>query len=136
MLGAGMLGGIGFTMSIYVANLSFFGPTALEVTMMAKAAILCASVVSAIAGVAFLKVILAKDRAAGVKLDAEEDIEEEIKDDAKILKDISKTATETTMGEGEHLILTDFMGQVSEEELYEAFKNVINEGDVYISPEK
>ena len=104
--------------------------------MMAKAAILCASVVSAVAGVAFLKVVLAADRKAGVKLDAEEDIEEEIKDEAKVLKDISKTATDTTMGEGEHLILTDFMGQVSEDELFEAFKRVINEGDVYIAPEK
>lgn len=136
MLGAGMLGGIGFTMSIYVANLSFTGAGALEVTMMAKAAILCASVVSAVAGVAFLKIVLAADRKAGVKLDAEEDIEEEIKDEAKVLKDISKTATDTTMGEGEHLILTDFMGQVSEDDLFEAFKRVINEGDVYIAPEK
>ena len=40
------------------------------------------------------------------------------------------------MGEGEHLILTDFMGQVSEDDLFEAFKRVINEGDVYIAPEK
>lgn len=134
MLGAGMLGGIGFTMSIYVANLSFYGPGSDEVTMMAKAAILCASVVSGVVGVAYLKFILARDIKRGEKLDDIETIEEEIRDDAKVLAEISKTATDTQMGEGEHLILTDFMGQVSDDDLRDAFERVINEGDVYISP--
>ena len=134
MLGAGMLGGIGFTMAIYVANLSFFGPGSDEITMVAKAAILSASIVSGIVGVTYLKIILARDLKHGHKLDDTDTIEDEIRDDAKILKEISKTATDTQMGEGEHLILTDFMGQVSDEELREAFDRVINEGDVYISP--
>lgn len=102
--------------------------------MMAKAAILCASIVSGIVGVSYLKVILARDLKRGQKLDDTETIQEEIRDDAKVLKEISKTATDTQMGEGEHLILTDFMGQVSDEELRDAFERVINEGDVYISP--
>lgn len=133
-MGAGMLGGIGFTMAIYVANLSFFGPGSDEITMVAKAAILSASIVSGIVGVTYLKIILARDLKHGHKLDDTDTIEDEIRDDAKILKEISKTATDTQMGEGEHLILTDFMGQVSDEELREAFDRVINEGDVYISP--
>ena len=134
MLGAGMLGGIGFTMSIYVANLSFYGAGSDEVTMMAKAAILCASVASGLVGVLYLKAVIARDLKRGEKLDDVETLEEEIISDAQLLKEISKTATDTQMGEGEHLILTDFMGQVSDDDLREAFECVINEGDVYISP--
>lgn len=129
MIGAGMLGGIGFTMSIYVANLSFPGVGAEEVTMMAKAAILSASVVSGIVGVVYLKVILAKDRKAGSLYIVEETVDDEIKDDIKVLTQISESATDTTMGEGEYLILTNEMGQVSDEELVDAFRAAINEGD-------
>ncbi len=129
MLGAGMLGGIGFTMSIYVANLSFAGAGSDEVTMMAKAAILCASVVSGIVGVAYLKIVMAKDKRAGIVNLAEETVDDEIKDDIKVLTVISESATDTTMGEGEYLILTNEMGEVSDEELVAAFREAINEGD-------
>ena len=47
ILGAGMLGGIGFTMSIFVANLAFTDPA---IASAAKAAVLSASVVSGVAG--------------------------------------------------------------------------------------
>lgn len=129
MIGAGMLGGIGFTMSIYVANLSFTGPGSDEVTMMAKAAILCASVVSGVVGVIYLKLILARDAKNGLLVDAVETVDEEVKDDVKVLTEISDTATDTTMGEGEYLILTNEMGEVSDQDLVEAFRSAINEGD-------
>jgi Na+:H+ antiporter, NhaA family len=52
LIGAGMLGGIGFTMAIFIANLAFeTSPTNLE---HAKLAILVASTISAIAGGAIL----------------------------------------------------------------------------------
>jgi len=58
MLGAGMLGGIGFTMAIFIANLAFeTTPTNLE---HAKLAILVASTISAIAGGAILLTCKAK----------------------------------------------------------------------------
>ena len=47
IVGVGMLGGIGFTMSLFIANLAFGDGTALET---AKGGILVASVVSGIAG--------------------------------------------------------------------------------------
>jgi Na+:H+ antiporter, NhaA family len=47
ILGVGMLGGIGFTMSLFIANLAFGDTPALE---LAKVGILAASVVSGIAG--------------------------------------------------------------------------------------
>ncbi len=59
MIGAGMLGGVGFTMAIYVANLSFSGADAATITQMAKAAILCASFASGVAGVIFMKLATA-----------------------------------------------------------------------------
>lgn len=52
--GAGMLAGIGFTMSIFIANLAF--PNDAAVVDSAKLAVLVASVVSAIAGIAWLRV--------------------------------------------------------------------------------
>ena len=55
ILGVGMLGGIGFTMSLFIANLAFGAGPALET---AKMGILVASVVSGIAGV----IVLAKPR--------------------------------------------------------------------------
>ena len=58
MLGAGMLGGIGFTMAIFIANLAFeTTPTNLE---HAKLAILVASTISAFAGGAILLTCKAK----------------------------------------------------------------------------
>ncbi len=51
ILGAGMLGGIGFTMSLFVANLAFGATDTLEV---AKVGILAASLVSGIIGAVVL----------------------------------------------------------------------------------
>lgn len=52
--GAGMLGGIGFTMAIFVSNLAFPDPTQVELS---KVAVLCGSVVAAVAGYVFLRVV-------------------------------------------------------------------------------
>lgn len=52
--GAGMLAGIGFTMSIFIANLAF--PNDAAVVDSAKLAVLVASVVSAVAGIAWLRI--------------------------------------------------------------------------------
>ncbi|MGI6217516.1 MAG: Na+/H+ antiporter NhaA, partial [Coriobacteriales bacterium] len=51
MFGASLLGGVGFTMAIFVANLALDAP---EVVMAAKLAILCASVVAGVLGFTFL----------------------------------------------------------------------------------
>lgn len=51
--GAGMLGGIGFTMAIFVSNLAF---TATGMVELSKVAVLCGSVVAAVAGYVFLRV--------------------------------------------------------------------------------
>ena len=51
MLGAALLGGVGFTMSIFVANLAFADATSV---MIAKVAILAASLVAGVLGFAFL----------------------------------------------------------------------------------
>ncbi|HEX8017268.1 MAG TPA: Na+/H+ antiporter NhaA [Flavobacterium sp.] len=60
ILGAGMLGGIGFTMSIFITVLAFKDP---EIIVFSKIAILIASVLSGILGFAYLKFILSKKRA-------------------------------------------------------------------------
>ena len=60
ILGAGMLAGIGFTMSIFVADLAFKNtPHALEATEISKIAILSGSLLSGIVGAVFL-ILLAK----------------------------------------------------------------------------
>ena len=51
ILGVGMLGGIGFTMSLFIANLAFGDTPALE---MAKVGILAASIISGAAGAVVL----------------------------------------------------------------------------------
>jgi NhaA family Na+:H+ antiporter len=51
VIGVGMLGGIGFTMSLFIANLAFGDSPALET---AKVGILAASIASALAGVVIL----------------------------------------------------------------------------------
>lgn len=51
MLGAALLGGVGFTMSIFVANLAFADASSV---MIAKVAILAASLVAGVLGFAFL----------------------------------------------------------------------------------
>lgn len=51
IFGAGILGGVGFTMSIFITNLSF---TELAITSMAKLFILCSSLIMGIVGVVYL----------------------------------------------------------------------------------
>jgi NhaA family Na+:H+ antiporter len=63
MAGIGMLAGIGFTVALFVASLSFRGGTGLE--PLAKIGILTASTLSAIAGAIFLRWGLARMRDAG-----------------------------------------------------------------------
>ena len=58
--GAGMLGGIGFTMSIFIANLAF--PTEPEVVNASKMAILVASLCAGLIGFAWLRVASPSDR--------------------------------------------------------------------------
>jgi len=59
ILGAGMLGGIGFTMSIFITLLAFKDP---EVIVFSKIAILIASLLSGIFGFAYLKFVLKKKK--------------------------------------------------------------------------
>jgi NhaA family Na+:H+ antiporter len=54
LLGASMLGGIGFTMSLFIANLAFGG----EELQAAKFAILVASIASGIGGMIFISVLM------------------------------------------------------------------------------
>ena len=54
MLGAGILGGVGFTMAIFVTNLAFVDPNMIA---MAKAAILAASLIAGIAGFFILRAV-------------------------------------------------------------------------------
>ena len=63
MLGASILGGVGFTMAIFVANLAFADPAAVT---MAKAAILMASTLAGVIGFCFLMAAARKDAARGV----------------------------------------------------------------------
>ena len=56
ILGVAMLGGIGFTMSLFISDLSFSTSQILNV---GKMAILSASVISAIIGIALLGIISA-----------------------------------------------------------------------------
>jgi Na+:H+ antiporter, NhaA family len=59
IFGVGLLGGIGFTMALFIANLAYAGNGALE---QAKLGVLSASVVAAVAGLVWLS------RAAKVKV--------------------------------------------------------------------
>lgn len=52
--GAGMLGGIGFTMAIFVSNLAFSNSVKIELS---KVAVLCGSVVAAVVGYVFLRMV-------------------------------------------------------------------------------
>ena len=55
VFGAGLLGGIGFTMSIFITNLAFAGEA--EVINASKLAILLASLAAVSAGFAWLKLL-------------------------------------------------------------------------------
>ena len=63
IIGAGMLGGIGFTMSIFIANLAFAGQPA-EITS-SKMAILVASSLAGILGYSWLRLATQDSRSAG-----------------------------------------------------------------------
>jgi NhaA family Na+:H+ antiporter len=58
-LGAGTLGGIGFTMSLFIASLAFSDP---HILVTAKLSIIFASVLSALIGIVIFKTILVKNR--------------------------------------------------------------------------
>ena len=63
MIGLGMLCGIGFTMSLFIASLAFKGhPDIAESSVLG---VLCASVIAAIAGYLWLRVVLPSGRNAG-----------------------------------------------------------------------
>lgn len=63
MIGLGMLCGIGFTMSLFIASLAFKGhPDMAESSVLG---VLCASVIAAIAGYLWLRVVLPSARSAG-----------------------------------------------------------------------
>jgi NhaA family Na+:H+ antiporter len=53
-----MLGGIGFTMSLFISGLSFSDPMALNLS---KIGVLGGSILSAAAGLAFLAAVAARD---------------------------------------------------------------------------
>lgn len=61
IVGAGMLGGIGFTMSLFVSGLSFTEAAQLNYS---KLGVLTGSVLSALAGLTFLAVVAARDQRA------------------------------------------------------------------------
>ena len=67
MLGAALLGGVGFTMAIFVANLAFVNPNDI---MVAKVAILAASLVAGVAGFAFLFIQAKAASLKGVRFEA------------------------------------------------------------------
>lgn len=67
LLGAALLGGVGFTMAIFVANLAFASP---EYVMIAKVAILAASLVAGVAGFAFLFIQAKAATLKGIRFEA------------------------------------------------------------------
>ncbi|SHN05609.1 sodium/proton antiporter, NhaA family [Duganella sacchari] len=60
LAGAALLGGIGFTMSIFIANLAF--PAAPAVVSGAKLAVLCASLIAGMAGYGWLRLSAGRQR--------------------------------------------------------------------------
>ena len=63
LVGAGLLGGIGFTMSIFIANLAF--PAQPELVNASKMAVLVASLASAVLGYAWLRGVPGRDDMVG-----------------------------------------------------------------------
>jgi Na+:H+ antiporter, NhaA family len=64
LIGVGLLAGIGFTMSLFIASLAFPDVATLN---QAKMGVLCASVIAALAGLAFLQRALPRAQASGVR---------------------------------------------------------------------
>jgi NhaA family Na+:H+ antiporter len=64
LIGVGLIAGIGFTMSLFIASLAFPDPAMLN---QAKMGVLCASVIAALAGLAFLHRALPRARTGGVR---------------------------------------------------------------------
>jgi NhaA family Na+:H+ antiporter len=64
MVGAGMLGGIGFTMSIFIANLAFAGND--ETITASKMAVLLASLAAGLVGFLWLMVLGKPDAKPGM----------------------------------------------------------------------
>jgi NhaA family Na+:H+ antiporter len=64
MLGAGCLGGIGFTMSLFIASLAFGSGALLDV---AKLGVIAASVVSGVTGYTLLRIGAGRAEAVGAR---------------------------------------------------------------------
>jgi NhaA family Na+:H+ antiporter len=64
VIGVGLLAGIGFTMSLFIANLAFTDAATLD---QAKIGVLCASVVAALLGLVFLHRALPRAQPAGAR---------------------------------------------------------------------
>ncbi len=131
MVGAGCLGGVGFTMAIYVANLSFAGADAATMTSMAKVAILAASLVSGIVGVLILRSAIKHEgdyesTLSQTQLQHDEEIEADIEE----LSGLSKSPEADEVDEEEeYLSLTGHLGAVSDDELIEAFMDAAKDPD-------
>ena len=121
VLGAGMLGGIGFTMAIYVANLSFVGADIDTITGIAKVSILAASTVSGIIGVLFMKGVIAQDKKRGSFPKQDETISEEVGKNIEELEDVTEIIDENPELDDDVLVLTNRLGAVENEKLIKSF---------------
>ncbi len=83
MVGVSMVAGIGFTMSLFVGSLAFYGDAALEAPI--RLGVLGGSVISAVLGLIVLAVFLPKKQQAPVRPDLAE--MEERAEDAGVLED-------------------------------------------------
>lgn len=63
IVGVAALGGIGFTVSLFIAELAFSDP---DLISAAKLGILCGSAISAVLGITLLLVVSRRERASGV----------------------------------------------------------------------
>jgi len=65
MAAVSMLGGIGFTVSLFIANLSFSSPESADILNHAKLGIVVGSLLAGVLGFIFLKMTLPKEKSAG-----------------------------------------------------------------------